>query len=151
MDAYKIVLAEDHQGFRHLVRRELESTGDFQLVGEVNDGQELLDLLEQVTPDLIILDISMPNLGGIEAARRIRLSHPQVKILFLSMHKNPVYVEQAQSLGVAGYLLKEEMEESLLPAISRVRSGLTYISPILVPSIKERGGTKETNPQNIEP
>jgi len=107
---YRIVLAEDHLGFRRLVRRELENAEELKVVGEVNDGQELLTLLEQLSPDLIILDISMPNLGGIEAAKRIKLSHPQVKILILSMHKNPAYVEQAQKLGVAGYLLKEEME-----------------------------------------
>lgn len=128
---YRIVLAEDHLGFRRLVRRELESAEELKVVGEVNDGQELLTLLEQISPDLIILDISMPNLGGIEAAKRIKLSHPQVKILILSMHKNPVYVEQAQKLGVAGYLLKEEMEQSLVPAITRIRSGQTFISPIL--------------------
>lgn len=128
---YRIVLAEDHLGFRRLVRRELENAEELKVVGEVNDGQELLTLLEQLSPDLIILDISMPNLGGIEAAKRIKLNHPQVKILILSMHKNPAYVEQAQKLGVAGYLLKEEMEHSLVPAITRIRSGQTYISPIL--------------------
>jgi len=128
---YRIVLAEDHLGFRRLVRRELENAEELKVVGEVNDGQELLTLLEQLSPDLIILDISMPNLGGIEAAKRIKLNHPQVKILILSMHKNPAYVEQAQKLGVAGYLLKEEMEQSLVPAITQIRSGQTYISPIL--------------------
>lgn len=138
MNVYRIILAEDHLGFRSLVRRELESTDEFVVVGEVNDGQELLDLLEQVSPDLIILDISMPNLGGIEAAKRIQLSHPQVKILFLSMHKNPVYIEQAQKLGAAGYLLKEEMMQSLLPAIFRIRSGQTYISPVFDQYTKDR-------------
>lgn len=138
MNSYQIILAEDHPAFRSLVRRELENNDDFQVVGEVNDGQELLDLLEQKIPDLIILDISMPNLGGIEAARRIRVSHPRVKILFLSMHKNPVYVEQAQKLGVSGYLLKEDMEQFLATAISRIRSGHTYISPILGQNANER-------------
>ncbi len=148
MSAYQIILAEDHQGFRRLVRRELEGADGFEVVGEVNDGQELLDLLEQVTPDLIILDISMPNLGGMEAARRIMRSHPQVKILFLSMHKNPLYAEQAQNLGVAGYLLKEEMEQSLVPAITRIRSGNTYISPILSQYASGRDGKKEKSPNN---
>jgi DNA-binding NarL/FixJ family response regulator len=130
MACYQIVLAEDHTGFRRLVRQELESTGDLQVIGEVNNGQELLNLLEEISPDLIILDISMPNLGGMEAAKRIMHSHPRVKILFLTMQKNPVYVQQARSLGVAGYLLKEEMIQALLPAVCQIRAGSTYISPI---------------------
>lgn len=137
MNDYQIILAEDHVGFRRLVRQELESASDLKVVGEVNDGQELLALLEQVSPDLIILDISMPNLGGMEAAKRIKLSHPHVKILFLSMHKNPAYVEQAQRLGVAGYLLKEEMVQALLPAIIQIRSGHNYVSPILAQNLND--------------
>ncbi len=131
MASYNIILAEDHAGFRHMVRRELENDVDLKVVGEVNNGQELLNLLEQICPDLIILDISMPILGGIEAAKRIMDSYPGVKILFLSMHKNPVYVQQALSLGVAGYLLKEDMIQALLPAVCQIRAGSTYISPIL--------------------
>jgi len=131
MNDYRIILAEDHMAFRRFLRRELENANGLMVVGEANDGRELLALLEQVTPDLIILDISMPNLSGLEAARRIRVSHPHVKILFLSMHKNPAYAQQAQKLGVAGYLLKEEMEQALLPAISQIRSGKPYFSPVL--------------------
>jgi len=129
MNDYRIILAEDHMAFRRFLRRELENANGLMVVGEANDGRELLALLEQVTPDLIILDISMPNLSGLEAARRIRVSHPHVKILFLSMHKNPAYAQQAQKLGVAGYLLKEEMEQALLPAISQIRSGKPYFFP----------------------
>jgi len=149
MSAYHIILAEDHLDFRRLIRQELESIDGFKVVGEANDGRELLDLLEQVSPDLVILDISMPNMGGIEAAQRIKLSHPEVKILFLSMHKNPVYVERAQKLGVAGYLLKEDMEGSLLSAINQIRTGQTYISPILVPNAQARGDKKKPNPKII--
>lgn len=140
MKLYQIILAEDHIGFRSLVRRELDSARDLRVVGEVNDGQELMALLDQVTPDLIILDISMPNLGGMEAARHIKLSHPRVKILFLSMHKNPVYIEQAQKLGVEGYLLKEEMLQALLPAIVEIRSGQPYFSPVLAQCLAEGSG-----------
>ena len=132
MNDYRIILAEDHVVFRRLLRQELENADGLTVVGEANDGQELLALLEQVSPDLIILDIAMPNLNGIEAAKRIRVSHPQVKILFLSMHKNPAYAQQAQKLGVAGYLLKEEMEQDLPAAIIQIRSGRPFFSPILV-------------------
>jgi DNA-binding NarL/FixJ family response regulator len=131
MTLYHIILAEDHREFRRLLRQEIERGEDLIVIGEVEDGQELLELLEEVNPDLIILDISMPNLGGLEAAQRLKQSHPQVKILFLSMHKKKAYVQQARILGAAGYVLKEEMDQSLLPAISQIRAGQTYISPIL--------------------
>jgi DNA-binding NarL/FixJ family response regulator len=131
MARYFIVLAEDHQEFRRLLRQEVERGDDLQVIGEAGDGQELLELLEEVNPDLVILDISMPNLGGLEAAQRLKQSHPQVKVLFLSMHKKKAFVQQAQTLGAAGYVLKEEMDQSLLPAICQIRAGKTYISPIL--------------------
>jgi DNA-binding NarL/FixJ family response regulator len=124
MARYHIVLAEDHREFRRLLRQEVERGGeDLRVIGEVDDGQELLELLEEVNPDLIILDISMPNLNGLEAA--------QVKILFLSMHKKQAYVQQARSLGAEGYILKEEMDQALLSAIRQIQAGETYISPIL--------------------
>jgi DNA-binding NarL/FixJ family response regulator len=135
MARYHIVLAEDHRGFRRLLRQELERGEDLQVIGEVEDGQELLELLEEVSPDLIILDISMPNLGGLEAAQRLKHSHPQVKILFLSMHRKQAFVQQARSLGAAGYLLKDEMDQSLLSAIRLIRAGKTYISPVLARSL----------------
>jgi DNA-binding NarL/FixJ family response regulator len=131
MARYHIVLAEDHREFRRLVRQEVERGEDLQVIGEVADGQELLELLEDISPDLIILDISMPRLGGLETAQRLKLSHPQVKILFLSMHKSPAFVQTARSLGAAGYVLKEEMDQSLLSAIHQIRAGNTYISPVL--------------------
>ena len=131
MNDYRIILAEDHVIFRRLLRRELENVDGLKVVGEANDGLELLALLEKMTPDLIILDITMPNLSGIEAAKRIVVSHPHVKILFLSMHKNPAYAQQAQKLGVAGYLLKEEMEHNLMAAIIQIRAGRPFFSPIL--------------------
>jgi two-component system invasion response regulator UvrY len=105
MNDYRIILAEDHAVFRRLLRQELERVDGLKVVGEADDGLALLALLEQMNPDLIILDITMPTLGGMEAAKRIKVSHPYVRILFLSMHKNPVYAQQAQKLRVAGYLV----------------------------------------------
>jgi DNA-binding NarL/FixJ family response regulator len=135
MARYHIVLAEDHREFRRLLRQEVERGEDLLIIGEVEDGQELLELLEEVNPDLIILDIAMPNIGGLEAAQRLKLSHPQVKVLFLSMHKKQAYLQKARSLGAAGYLLKEEMDQSLLPAISQIRAGNIFISPTLANSL----------------
>jgi|UniRef100_A0A7V6DPQ1 DNA-binding NarL/FixJ family response regulator len=131
MAHYYIVLAEDHREFRRLLRQEIELGEDLKIIGEAEDGKELLELLEEVKPDLVILDISMPGLGGMEAAQLIKKKHPNVKILFLTMHKKKAYVQQARLLGAAGYVLKEEMDQSLLPAICQIRAGKTYISPIV--------------------
>jgi DNA-binding NarL/FixJ family response regulator len=129
MARYHIVLAEDHRAFRRLLREEVERGQDLRVIGEVEDGQELLELLEEVSPDLIILDVSMPKLGGLEAAQHLKHSHPQVKVLFLSMHKQQAFVQQAQKMGAAGYLFKEDMDQSLLPAICEIRAGKTFIFP----------------------
>jgi DNA-binding NarL/FixJ family response regulator len=136
MARYHIVLAEDHREFRRLLREEVERGQDLLVIGEVEDGQELLELLEVVCPDLIILDVSMPKLSGLETVQRLKLSHPQVKVLFLSMHKQPEYVIQAKKMGAAGYLFKEDMDQSLLPAICEIRAGKNFISPIMAKSLK---------------
>jgi DNA-binding NarL/FixJ family response regulator len=128
MHHYRIIIAEDHPAFRKLLRLELNCIRDLEIIGEVDDGLQLLDLLEQMQPDMVILDISMPNLGGLETARIIKEQYGDIKVLFLTMHKNPVYVEQARLIGAEGYLLKEEVDRELLPAINVIRGGETYLS-----------------------
>ena len=102
-------------------------------MGEASDGLELLDLLKlrQLTPDMIILDISMPNLSGIEAARQIKMTYPKVKVLILSMHKIKEYVSCALSAGADGYLLKEDADRELFSAIKTIQQGGIFISPLL--------------------
>jgi DNA-binding NarL/FixJ family response regulator len=131
MNPFNIIIAEDHSAFRQLLHRELQGGKALKIIGEVEDGVQLLELLQMVQPDLVILDISMPNLGGLETAKIIKKQHGTVKVLFLTMHKNPAYVEQARLIGVEGYLLKEELDRELLPAIDLIRNGETYISACL--------------------
>ena len=131
MHPFNIVIAEDHLAFRKLVRLELDDVQDLVIIGEVDDGVQLLELLQLVQPDMVILDISMPNLGGIETARIIKKQYSQIKVLFLTMHKNPAYLEQARLIGAEGYILKEEVDRVLLPAIDLIRGGETYISSCL--------------------
>ncbi len=128
MHPFHIIIAEDHSGFRKLVCLELQSGQNLEVIGEVEDGAQLLELLQVVQPDMVILDISMPNLGGLETARMIKKHYQKIKILFLTMHKNPAYVEQAHLIGAEGYLLKEEVDRELLGAIELIRKGETYIS-----------------------
>jgi len=128
---YHIVLADDHVMFRQGLKRILEESPDLEVVGEVDCGLELLKLLQKLVPDLIILDISMPNLRGIEAIHEIRIVHPDVKVLILTMHKDKEYFYQAISAGADGYLLKEDADTELSSAIETIRHGRFYISPLL--------------------
>ena len=129
MASYSIILADDHVLVRQGLRRILEGTDDLEVVGEANDGLELLQLLKHVTPQMVILDIFMPNLRGIEAITEIKTMHPDVKILILTMHRDKEYLYLALSAGAKGYLLKEDAAKELFSAIAEVRQGKTYISP----------------------
>ncbi len=128
---YCIILTDDHIIYRREVRSILERKSYLKVVGEAGDGLELLNLLGKngLAPHLIMLDISMPNLGGIEATLQVKKNYPNIKILILSMHREREYVEQAISAGADGYLLKEDMSAEVFSAIERVREGGVYISP----------------------
>jgi DNA-binding NarL/FixJ family response regulator len=138
MDTYRIVLADDHFLIRQGLRRILEGKGDLEVVGEAADGMELLFLLDNLKPHLVILDISMPNLQGIETARQIKMNYPEMKILILTMHAEREYLYQAISAGVEGYLLKEDAQKELLLAIEKIRLGKGFLSPILNANLEEK-------------
>jgi DNA-binding NarL/FixJ family response regulator len=129
MASYSIILADDHVLVRQGLRRILEGMDDLEVVGEANDGLELLQLLKHITPQMVILDIFMPNLRGIEAITEIKAMQPDVKILILTMHRDKEYLYLALSAGAKGYLLKEDAARDLFSAIAEVRRGKTYISP----------------------
>jgi len=137
MDRYKIVLADDHPIFREGVRRLVEQVPGLKIVGEAADGLELLQLLQRTSPQLVILDLSMPYYGGLAALKEMKRIHPQVKVLILSMHKTRAHFYRAISLRVQGYLLKEDTHAELIAAIKMIRSGRTYISPLLAKQISE--------------
>jgi len=130
---YRILLADDHEVLRQSLRNILEGTGDLEVVGEAADGLELLNLLKmsKLTPHMAIVDITMPNLGGIEATRRIKMSYPEVKVLILTIHKDQEYLDQAFSAGAEGYLLKGDANTELFSAIESIRRGEIYVSPLL--------------------
>jgi DNA-binding NarL/FixJ family response regulator len=134
---FSILLADDHVMFRRGVRRIIQSIGDVEVVGEASDGFELLDLVKKTEPNLIILDISMPNLRGLEATREIKIINPEVKVLMLTMHKDREYLCHAFAAGAEGYLLKEDADSELISAIDTLRKGGTYISPLLSPQLAD--------------
>ena len=131
MGPYCIVLADDHVMIRQGLKKILSEIAALEVIGEAGNGLELLNLLNRLTPHLVILDISMPNLRGIEAIREIKGIHPDTKVLILTMHKDKEYLHQAISAGAEGYLLKEDADMELFSAIEKIRQGKIYVSPNL--------------------
>jgi DNA-binding NarL/FixJ family response regulator len=137
MVRYRIVLADDHVMFRQGIKRIIEGSKGLEVVGEANDGFDLLDLLKKVEADMVLLDISMPNIRGIEATREIRSLHPHVKVLILTMHKNKEYLYHAISAGAQGYLVKEDSGVELLSAVDTIRKGGFYVTRLLAGEMAE--------------
>ena len=127
----RIILAEDHVLVRQGLRRIIEEDPNLRVTHEAGDGVELLSLLEENAPDIVIIDISMPRLQGLEAAKVIKERHPKVKILILTMHREKNYFNKAREIGVNGYVLKEEADTDLNSAIKSILSGDSYVSPLL--------------------
>ena len=130
MTPYRIILADDHVMLRDGIKRIIDAAKGMRVVGEASDGLTLLEMLPQTAADMIILDVTMPRMGGIEAAHEIRKRHPPVKMLFLSMHNKREYLQMALDAGARGYLLKEDSGGELINAINTVRKGGTYLSRV---------------------
>jgi len=128
---YSIVVADDHVMFRQGLKLIINQLEDVAIVGEVGDGLELLELLRKSSPDLIIMDISMPNLRGLEATREVKRLYPRVKVLILTMHKKKEFIRQALLDNADGILLKEEPGSELLRAVQTIRNQEKYLSPLL--------------------
>ena len=137
MPPYRIVLADDHVMFRQGIKRIIQETEGLEVVGEANDGFELLGLLKRVEPDMVLLDISMPNIRGIEATREIRSLYPQTKVLILTMHKRKEYLYDAIAAGAQGYLLKEDSDVELFSAVKTIRKGGFYVTRLLAGEMAE--------------
>jgi DNA-binding NarL/FixJ family response regulator len=131
MAVYQIVVADDHVMFRQGLKMILGQMPDLEVVGEAGDGLELLDLLKVRTPDMVILDISMPNLRGIEAIREIKAGYPAIKILVITMHQDIEFLHQAVSAGANAYLLKGDADKEVFTAIQAIQKGRMYVSPLL--------------------
>ena len=136
MKRARILLADDHTLTLEGIRAILEP--HHEIVGMVMDGRALLDAALRLQPDLIILDITMPLLNGIDAAVQIKKSLPGVKLLFVTMHVNPAYLEAALNAGGTGYVLKSVAREELLEAINSVLNGRIYVTPSLSSEHLER-------------
>lgn len=129
MTPLRVLLADDHTLVRAGLRKLLELIPDIVVIGEAHDGLELLALAGEHQPDLVLMDISMPKLNGLEATARLALEWPAIRVLILSMHQNEEYIRQALRHGAKGYLLKDAAPLELDMAIKAIRRGETFLSP----------------------
>lgn len=125
----RVLIADDHSIFTAGLRKLIEK--DCELVGEVEDGRALLEAAPRLRPDVILLDISMPLLNGLDAARHLRKLVPKSKLIFLTMHSNPAYATEAFAAGASGYLLKRSAASELSLAIEAALKGQCYLTPLI--------------------
>lgn len=126
-----IVLADDHLVVRKGMKSLLEAEADFELVGEAGDGLEAVQMVERLKPDVLVLDMMMPGLNGIEVTRQVRKRSPHTQIIILSMHGNDEYVLEALRNGANGYVLKDAGASELVLAVRAVSAGERFLSPVL--------------------
>jgi DNA-binding NarL/FixJ family response regulator len=129
MKQITVLLAEDHTIVREGFRKMLELEGDFEIVGEASDGREAVVLAKKLRPAVVLMDIAMPLLNGLEAARQVRKALPATKVLMLSAHNDYAYVENAIESGAVGFLLKQTSAHDVCRAIREVHAGKTFFSP----------------------
>lgn len=130
-----ILLADDHSVVRQGFRRILESQADMEIVGEAANGREAIERATKLSPDVVVMDVAMPELNGIEATRRLMESSPRTRVLALSMHKDAVYVREILRAGARGYLLKDAIDADLLAAVRAVARGEGYLSPAIADAV----------------
>ena len=131
MSKIRILLADDHTVIRVGLKLLLERQPDFEVVGEADDGLAAGKLATQLEPDVIVMDVAMPNLNGIEATRQIVTAHPKIAVVILSMHSDESYVMRALKAGARGYLLKDSAEAELIQAVRTVVSGKSFFSAVV--------------------
>src|SRR5271157_204526 len=129
MKRIRILLADDHAVVRQGFKMILDAQPDMEIVGEAANGRQAVDLAEQLRPDVVVMDVAMPELNGIEATRRLASSLPHARVVALSMHKDSVYVREILRAGARGYLLKDSVADDLVAAVRAVAGGEGYLSP----------------------
>src|SRR5215467_10815343 len=137
MKRIRVLIADDHGVVRKGLRLQLEQHSDFEVIGEACDGREAVALAEQLAPDIIIMDIAMPNLNGIQATTQIIKKSPQIGVIILSMHTDETYLTRTLAAGAKGYLLKENAEVDLERAVQVVAQGKPFFSPAIANTLLE--------------
>ena len=145
----RILLADDHALVRQGFRMILAAQPDMEIVGEAGNGREAVELAEKLQPDIVIMDVTMPELNGIEATRRITTAAPRARVLALSMHKDSVYVREVLRAGARGYLLKDSGAGDLVTAVRAVAQGEGYLSPAVSDAVLDDYRKHVTNPIDL--
>jgi DNA-binding NarL/FixJ family response regulator len=127
MSNQTILIAEDHAILREGLRALLSSAPDLKIVGEAGDGEEAASRARQLAPDIVLMDLSMPNINGTEAIRTIKRRNPEIKVIALTVHKSEEYVRATLDAGADGYVLKDDTHHDLLTAIASVQKGKIYL------------------------
>lgn len=143
----RVLLADDHRVVSEGLSRLLAD--EFDLVGKVDDGLALIAAAKRLRPDVIVADISMPGLGGIDALALLRKDDPQIKVVFLTMHQDPAYARRALEAGAAGFVVKHAAPDELVKAIHAALAGGTFITPALAAGTSKRGSNDGKEPNDV--
>lgn len=151
MPACKVLLVDDHKVVVEGIRRLLEEYPEFKIIGQAVDGAEALVMTGQLKPDIIVMDISMPNIDGIEAARRIRKDYPDIRIVIFTMYSDPEYIVALFKSGISAYVLKDSETSDFLMALKAVKSGGTYYNGLAPQALMERFAELEKTGDAVTP
>jgi len=142
----RVILVDDHNVVRSGLRRLLELGGDIEVVAEASNGEQACEIYGEFKTDVLVMDLSMPGIGGLEALRRILLLAPRAKVVIFSMHENITFAMQALSAGARGYVAKSGLADDLLLAVREAAVGRSYISPVIAQKIAMQSISGEQNP-----
>ncbi len=149
MDKINVMIADDHSLIREGLKQLLEFDGTIKVVCEASNGVECLDKLHMYHPDVLLLDINMPEMNGIEVLKKMKEDQSQVKVLILTVHNETDYLMKAVDIGVDGYILKDSESQELKKAIKAVKDGENYIQPSLIPALNNQLVNRDTDKDKI--
>jgi len=149
MKRIRILLADDHAVVRQGFKMILSAQSDMEIVGEAGNGRDAIELAAKLQPEVVVMDVAMPELNGIEATRRLAQSSPHTRVLALSMHKDSVYVREILRAGARGYLLKDAPAGDLVEAVRAIASGEGYLSPAVSNAVLDDYRRHVTNPIDL--
>lgn len=143
MGMINVLLVDDHSMIREGIRQLLELDGDIKVIGEAGNGKTCLEMIERLTPDVVLLDINMPEMNGLQVLEKLRASGSKQKVLILTIHNEVEYLMRAVEIGVSGYVLKDSDSSVLKRAIYAIHSGENFIDATMTPLLKEQNYLRE--------